>query len=120
MLTIALLFIVAGVFEKSGLIERLMSTFLAKAKTHRGALSRLVIPISGFSAFLNNTPIVVTLTPIIKKWSSEHNISPSKFLLPLSYASILGGTITLMRTSTNLVIHGLLLDFDTNGLSFFK
>ncbi|KHE67416.1 SLC13 family permease [Halobacillus sp. BBL2006] len=120
MLTIALLFIVAGVFEKSGLVERLMSSFLAKAMSHRGALSRLVIPISGFSAFLNNTPIVVTLTPIVRKWASQHNVSPSKFLIPLSYASILGGTITLMGTSTNLVIHGLLLDFDNDGFSFFQ
>ncbi|WP_406944924.1 SLC13 family permease [Halobacillus sp. SY10] len=120
MLTVALLFIVARVFEKSGLVERLMSAFLAKANTHTGALSRLVIPVAGFSAFLNNTPIVVTLTPIIRRWSSDHNISPSKFLLPLSYASILGGTITLMGTSTNLVIHGLLLDFNTDGFSFFQ
>ncbi|UOQ45400.1 SLC13 family permease [Halobacillus salinarum] len=120
MLTIALLFIVAGVFEKSGLVDRLMSNFLAKSQTHRGALARLVIPISAFSAFLNNTPIVVTLTPIIRRWASEHKVSPSKFLLPLSYAAIMGGTMTLMGTSTNLVIHGLLLGFGEKGFSFFQ
>ena len=120
MLTIALLFIVAGVFERSGLVERLMATFLAKSKSERGALVRLLVPIAAFSAFLNNTPIVVTFTPIIRKWASEHNISPSKFLIPLSYAAILGGTITLMGTSTNLVVHGLLLDTDSQGFSFFQ
>ena len=120
MLTVALLFIVAGVFERSGLVERLVATFLAKSKSERGALVRLLVPIAAFSAFLNNTPIVVTLTPIIRKWASEHNISPSKFLIPLSYAAILGGTITLMGTSTNLVVHGLLLDTDSQGFSFFQ
>ncbi|MFC0525302.1 SLC13 family permease [Pontibacillus salicampi] len=108
MLTVALLFIISGVFERSGLIERLIGKFLANTKSERGALVKLLIPISTFSAFLNNTPIVVTLTPIIKKWASEQKISPSKFLIPLSYASIIGGTITLMGTSTNLVVNGLL------------
>ncbi|WP_082232894.1 SLC13 family permease [Halobacillus massiliensis] len=120
MLTVALLFIVAGVFERSGLVERLISSFLARAKTHKGALARLIVPVSGFSAFLNNTPIVVTLTPILRKWASENDVAPSKYLLPLSYASILGGTITLMGTSTNLVIHGLMLDFGMNGFFFFQ
>ncbi|WP_181346824.1 SLC13 family permease [Thalassobacillus sp. CUG 92003] len=120
MLTIALLFIIAGVFERSGLVERFISSFLKNAKTNRGALFRLLIPISGFSAFLNNTPIVATLTPIIRKWASDHQISPSKFLIPISYASILGGTITLMGTSTNLVVHGLMLDAGLNGFSFFQ
>ncbi|GGF22717.1 sodium:sulfate symporter [Halobacillus andaensis] len=120
MLTVALLFIVAGVFERSGLVERLISSFLARAKSHKGALSRLIVPVSGFSAFLNNTPIVVTLTPIMRKWASENDVAPSKYLLPLSYASILGGTITLMGTSTNLVIHGLMLDFGMDGFLFFQ
>ncbi|KGX91817.1 SLC13 family permease [Pontibacillus marinus] len=120
MLTIALLFIVAKVFENSGLIERYMKRFLEKSNTSTSALARIVVPISGVSAFLNNTPIVVTLTPIIQNWATKHNLSPSKFLIPLSYAAIMGGTVTLMGTSTNLVIHGLLLDFNTSGLSFFQ
>ncbi|MFD1020184.1 SLC13 family permease [Thalassobacillus hwangdonensis] len=119
MLTIGLLFIIAGVFERSGLVERLVSSLLKDASTRESALFRLLVPISAFSAFLNNTPIVVTLTPIVRKWASDHDISPSKFLIPISYASILGGTITLMGTSTNLVVHGLLLDFGESGFSFF-
>lgn len=91
MLTIALLFIIASVFERSGLVERFMTKLLARAQSHRGALARLVVPVSGLSAFLNNTPIVVTLTPIIKNWASRHGISPSKFLIPLSYVAIPGG-----------------------------
>ncbi|TGB01698.1 SLC13 family permease [Halobacillus salinus] len=118
--TIALLFIIASVFERSGLVERFITYFLRKAKSNRGALSRLLVPISVLSAFLNNTPIVATLTPIVRKWASDHDVSPSKFLIPISYASILGGTITLMGTSTNLVIHGLLLDNGLAGFSFFE
>ncbi|MGY4688727.1 SLC13 family permease [Salibacterium sp. K-3] len=120
MMTVALLFVVAGVFEKSGLIERLMSSFLADAKSYRGAMGKLLFPVSAFSAFFNNTPIVATLTPVIRRWTSRHNISPSKYLLPLSYASILGGTITLIGTSTNLVVHGLLIDAGEAGFSFFQ
>ncbi|WP_079478022.1 SLC13 family permease [Halobacillus salinus] len=118
--TIALLFVVAGVFERSGLVEKFISSFLKRAKTNRGAMWRLLIPLSVFSAFLNNTPIVATLTPVVRKWASDHKISPSKFLIPISYAAILGGTMTLMGTSTNLVIHGLLLDNGSSGFSFFQ
>ncbi len=120
MLTIALLFVVAKAIENSGLIDKQIKNFLAKSKSRTSALARIVVPIAGVSAFFNNTPIVVTLTPIIQNWASKHNISPSKFLIPLSYASIMGGTITLMGTSTNLLIHGLLLDFKLQGFSFFQ
>ena len=71
------------------------------------------------SAFLNNTPIVVTFTPTIKNWCEERGIAPSKFLIPLSYATILGGTITLMGTSTNIVVHGMLLEYGLDGFSLF-
>ncbi|HLR61983.1 MAG TPA: SLC13 family permease [Lentibacillus sp.] len=119
MLTVALLFIVAGAVQKSGLIDRLMEKWLQNSRTQTGSMIRFFVPTSMFSAFLNNTPIVVTFTPIIKKWCEDRGIAPSKFLIPLSYATILGGTITLMGTSTNLVVHGLLLDFGLEGFSFF-
>lgn len=120
MLTIALLFIVAGTIEKSGLVDQLTRKLLTKSKTPNQTLLKVLAPISGLSAFLNNTPIVVAFTPIIRKWCAEHGISPSKFLIPLSYATILGGTITLMGTSTNLVVHGLMLDLGLDGFSMFQ
>lgn len=119
MLTVALLFIIAGAVQKSGLINQTMEKWLQTSRTHTGALLRFLVPSSVFSAFLNNTPIVVTLTPMTKKWCENHGIAPSKFLIPLSYATILGGMITLMGTSTNLVIHGLMLDFGLEGFSLF-
>ncbi|RSL31495.1 SLC13 family permease [Salibacterium salarium] len=120
MMTVALLFVVAGVFEKSGLIERLITSFLSNTTSGRGALLKLLFPVSAFSAFFNNTPIVAALTPVVRRWTSKHDIAPSRYLLPLSYASILGGTITLIGTSTNLVIHGLLIDAGEAGFSFFQ
>lgn len=120
MLTIALLFIVAGAVQKSGIIDRLMKHWMQKSKNEAGSMMRYFIPISIFSGFLNNTPIVVTFTPIIKKWCEDRGIAPSKFLIPLSYATILGGTMTLIGTSTNLVVHGMLLDFGMEGFSLFQ
>ncbi|SFD87972.1 Di-and tricarboxylate transporter [Lentibacillus persicus] len=119
MMTVALLFIVAGAVQKSGLIDQMMGKWLENSRSQTGSMLRFFLPTSAFSAFLNNTPIVVTFTPIIKKWCEDRGIAPSKFLIPLSYATILGGTITLMGTSTNLVVHGLLLDFGMEGFSLF-
>lgn len=120
MLTIALLFIVAGAVQKHGIIDQIMKQWLNKSKSVRGSMFRFFLPTSFLSAFLNNTPIVVTFTPIIKKWCEERGIAPSKFLIPLSYVTILGGTITLMGTSTNLVVHGMLIDYDLEGFSLFQ
>ncbi|AUJ24603.1 SLC13 family permease [Virgibacillus dokdonensis] len=120
MLTIALLFVIAGAIQKSGMIEVIMKGWLNKSNRFIGAMIRVLIPTSALSAFFNNTPIVVTFTPMLKNWCEEHQIAPSKFLIPLSYATILGGTITLMGTSTNLVVHGMLIDYGYDGFSLFQ
>ena len=90
MLTIALLFIIAFAIQKCGIADRVVTKLLGSSRSNRWTLFKILTPVAAFSAFLNNTPIVVTLTPILRKWCSENNISPSKFLLPLSYATILG------------------------------
>ncbi|WP_339230843.1 SLC13 family permease [Oceanobacillus sp. FSL K6-2867] len=120
MLTVALLFIIAGALQKSGLIEKTIDTWLSGSRTRAGFMMRFFVPISAFSGFINNTPIVATFTPIVKKWCEGHGIAPSKFLIPLSYATILGGTITLIGTSTNLVVHGMLIDYGYPGFSLFQ
>lgn len=119
-MTIALLFIISGAIQKSGLFNQLMRYLLGKKARGRWSLLRMMVPVSFVSAFLNNTPIVVALTPYIRKWCQDTQVSASKFLIPLSYATILGGMVTLMGTSTNLVIHGLLIEHHYQGFSMFE
>lgn len=120
MLTIAILFIVAGAVQQSGILTKMITKVIGTGKSPRFSILKMMVPVSGMSAFLNNTPIVVMFTPVIRNWCKERNISPSKFLIPLSYATIFGGTITLIGTSTNLIVHGLMLDNGLKGYSIFQ
>lgn len=120
MLTIGLLCIVAGAVQKSGWAERFIDYVLNKGKTPRGSLLRIMVPSSIFSGVLNNIPIVAAFTPIVRQWCEKHDLAPSKFLLPISYATIAGGTMTLIGTSTNLVVHGMLVERGYQGFSFFQ
>lgn len=120
MLTVALLFIIGRAIQKSGVFERAILKLLREGEQPKIALLKLLTPTALFSTLLNNTPIVATFTPIIKSWCEKHDLAPSKFLMPLSFVTILGGTITLIGTSTNLVIHGMLLDYGMEGFSFFQ
>lgn len=85
-----------------------MAKLLGKPANCAGAQLRLMIPIATISAFVNNTPVVVIMIPIIQKWGKNMGFSPKQLLVPLSFSSILGGTCTLIGTSTNLVVAGLL------------
>jgi len=79
-----------------------------------------MFPVVFLSSFINNTPIVAVLIPSVRNWAVKNNYSISKFLLPLSYAAILGGMITLIGTSTNLIVHGLLIESGYPGFTFFE
>lgn len=113
MLTVAFLFIVAAALRETGLLDMLGDRVLGSARTERGLIARLAVIVLPASAFLNNTPIVAMFVPPLLSWSRRRNISPSKVLMPLSFLAILGGTCTLIGTSTNLVINGLM---ETNGM----
>ena len=76
------------------------------ARSCAAALVRMAIPVMCISAFMNNTPVVLILIPIIASWSRKAGLAPGHLFMPLSFASILGGTITLIGTSTNLVVAG--------------
>ncbi|CAM4333337.1 SLC13 family permease [Jeotgalicoccus halotolerans] len=119
MLTVLLLFIVAGAIQKHGIIELVVYRLLGKAANVKKSMIKVMLPVGLSSGFLNNTPIVVALTPIIRDWAFDNGYSPSKFLIPLSYMTILGGTITMIGTSTTLVVHGLLVGAGLEGFSFF-
>lgn len=121
MLSIGFLYVVAYAVQSTGLLNVLGKNMLGHPDdSPRRRLLRFLYPVGFASAFMNNTPIVALFIPVVKKWCRQHNLSPSKILLPLSYATILGGTCTLIGTSTNLVIHGFLLDKGYKGFSFFE
>lgn len=80
-----------------------------------------MLPVVSFiSAFLNNTPVVVIFAPMVKRWAEEHGVSATRLLIPLSYATILGGICTLIGTSTNLVVHGMVIDAGFQGFTMFE
>lgn len=80
-----------------------------------------MLPVIAFiSSFLNNTPVVVIFAPMIKRWAEKHGVAATKLLIPLSYATILGGTCTLIGTSTNLVVHGMVIDAGFQGFTMFE
>ncbi len=108
--TVAALFIVAAGLTQTGATQRMTEPLLGRPKSYGGALSRLTLPVAGLSAFLNNTPVVAMLLPVVKDWSARSGIAPSKLFIPLSYAAVLGGTCTLIGTSTNLIVADLLHD----------
>lgn len=118
-LTLALLFIVVSVIERTQLTEKTLQKILKSSTSVRGSLARISLPLIGMSAFLNNTPLVVMLTTAIQKWCKDKGLHPSKFLLPISYLTIFGGMLTIIGTSTNLVVHGWLTGKGFEGFSFF-
>jgi di/tricarboxylate transporter len=120
-IVIVVLFWVNEGIKQSGLITRLAQAYLPRKRNPMAfLLPRLMVPVSFFSAFLNNLPIVVNISPLLIRWSEGLKISPKKFLIPLSYAAIFGGMCSLIGTSSNLVIHGLLIENGFRGLHLFE
>jgi di/tricarboxylate transporter len=106
LMTVAAMFIVAAAIRSSGGVDLVVERMLGRPTGARGALVRLMLPVVGLSAFLNNTPVVATMIPAVSQWARRIKVPSSSLMIPLSYASILGGTITLIGTSTNLVVNG--------------
>lgn len=111
LLTVAVLFVVAAGISATGGLDWYMSKLLGHPTTIAGAQLRLMIPIAVVSAFLNNTPVVAVMIPIVQRWAENIHIPKEQVMIPLSFASILGGTCTLIGTSTNLVVLGMLKDW---------
>ena len=120
-LIIALLFMVSEGVRASGILKSVSDLFLPRSRQRYSRLYLSILtPIGAISAILNNTPIVLIFAPLVKNWSERLKMDPSRFLMPLSFITILGGTLTLIGTSTNLLVHGLLLENNMPGLGFFE
>ena len=107
-ITIATLYVVAAGLKETGAVQWIARLLLGHPKTQRGAQLRMIGPTGVLSSFMNNTAVVAMFIPAIQDWAQRLGIPASKLLLPLSYAAILGGTCTLIGTSTNLVVDGML------------
>jgi len=106
LLSVMSLFAVAAGVARTGGLERVIRWTTGREKRHTLLLVRMLAPVMAASAFLNNTPIVSVLIPIVMTWSRRNGVSPKAILVCLSYCTILGGTCTLIGTSTNLVVAG--------------
>ncbi|MBB3331280.1 di/tricarboxylate transporter [Halomonas campaniensis] len=108
--TVAFMYVLVTAIRQTGGIDLIIRHVLGRPRHETGALLRLLLPVASLSGFLNNTPVVATYIPAVLSWSRRMRLPAHRLLMPLSFASILGGTITLFGTSTNLVVHGLLVD----------
>lgn len=120
MITVAVLYLVVTGLDQTGGLNWISQRVLGLPKSESRALLRMMLPVIGLSAFLNNTPVVAMFISVVNDWSRKLKISPSKLMIPLSYAAIFGGVCTLIGTSTNLVVNGLLIEgTDHPGLKLF-
>ena len=107
---IGVLFVVVAGLTYTGVLHWIVRFLLGQPKTYNKAIVRLMLPVAALSSFLSNTTVVVMFVNIVRIWSKKLNISPSRLLIPLSYASGMGGICTLIGTPPNLIISGLYAD----------
>ena len=120
MLTVAILFIVAAAIQETGAIKLITPFLSGRPKSLVAAQLRTMLPATALSAFLNNTPVVAIFIPAVSAWAKKAKIPVSKLMIPLSYAAILGGTCTVIGTSTNLVVSGIYAKNTGQEIPFFE
>ena len=121
LITVGTLYIVVTGLRETGAITYLAQFVLGKPRSIGQAQMRITTPTALISAFMNNIPVVAMMVPVAHEWAKRHDLSVSRLLMPLSYAAIAGGTCTLIGTSTNLVVNGLLMkETGSDSLSMFE
>ncbi len=110
-ISIASLFVVAAGLHETGATVAAAPYLLGRPKSLASAQFRLMIPVAVLSAFINNTPVVAMYLPIVRDWADRIRVSSSQLLIPLSFASILGGQLTVIGSASNLIVMGLYLEY---------
>jgi di/tricarboxylate transporter len=126
--TVAALYVVARAVEKTGGLQPLLRALLQGPReagpgpggVSRWPMARLLFPVAAASAFLNNTPIVAMVAPQVESWAERRGQNPSQYLMPLSFAAILGGMVTVIGTSTTIVVSGLLVSEGLPAIGMFE
>jgi di/tricarboxylate transporter len=117
-ISILMLILITTGIKKNFQLEYLFDAIFRKARSYRGFLLRMMSQVALLSTVINNTPVVALMTPYVVEWGKKNGIAPSRLLIPLSYATIMGGMITLIGTSTTLVLNGFLQDYKHPSLLF--
>jgi len=121
MVTVGVLYVVVTGLRDTGGVAWVSQSLLGRPRSLAAAQTRLMLPVAALSAFLNNTPVVAMFIPAVQDWAKRHDLSLSRLMIPLSYASIAGGACTLIGTSTNLVVNGLVRsETELPGLGMFE
>lgn len=116
---VGVLFVVVAGLDHTGVLKWIVRRLLGKPSSYLFAILRLMLPVSALSAFLSNTTVVTLFVKVVKMWSNQLHISPSKLLIPLSYAAGMGGVCTLIGTPPNLIISGFYTSVSGESLNIF-
>ncbi len=120
-ITVAAMFLISRGLIRTGAVEFIAEKVLHFSRGNRtAAVVIILLVVAGASAFINNTPVVVLFIPIVMGLSCDYEMSPSKLLIPVSYASILAGTCTLIGTSTNIIVSDLSAGYGYGKIKMFE
>ncbi|MHC4990654.1 MAG: SLC13 family permease [Planctomycetota bacterium] len=118
-ITVGVLYIVAQGLKETGGMTTITRRLIGEVRSPVKARVRLLMPVAALSAFVNNTPIVAMFLPVLSGWARRNRLNPTQLFMPLSFAAMLGGVCTLIGTSTNLVVHELLVEHGQQGFGMF-